>query len=246
MTNNDSRYPRVLPAGDAALTVEFGDRIEPEIHDQVLAFAEHVPALQLPGILEVVPTYRSVTVYIDPLIAEIVPLIQRLAAMAAISTARASVEGRIIEVPVLYGDEFGPDLSAVAEYAKRSREEVITLHSSREYRCYLLGFSPGFPYLGRVPDAIAMPRLSEPRAQVPAGSVGIAGVQTGIYPQATPGGWRLIGRTPIKIYDPVRSQPFLIRPGDRVRFVPISRDQFGEIAAKGARQEAWGERYPRV
>ena len=222
-------YPRILPAGDTALTVEFGDEIAPEIHDRVLAFASRVPALNIAGIIEVVPTYRSVTVYADSLQVDVSRLMDRLASEARNLTAFESGQGRCVEIPVLYGGEFGPDLTAVAAFAGRPMEEVIALHTSVTYRCYMLGFSPGFPYLGRVPDAIAMPRLSEPRAQVAGGSVGIAGIQTGIYPQSSPGGWRVIGRTPLRIYDPARSQPFLISPGDRVRFVPISRKQFDDL-----------------
>jgi len=222
-------YPRVLPAGDTALTVEFGDAIEPEIHDRVLTFSRRVAALDIPGILDIVPTYRSATVYVDPMKVGIETLTERLAAMTTNSEDRESSGGRNVEIPVLYGEDVGPDLPDVAAFARLSITDVITLHSSMEYRCYMLGFSPGFPYLGRVPDAIAMPRLSDPRSQVAAGSVGIAGHQTGVYPQTSPGGWRVIGRTPLRIYDPARPQPFLIAPGDRVRFVPISRKQFDDL-----------------
>ena len=229
MTNDVLSYPRIVPAGDAALTVEFGDTIAPEIHDRVLAFTRQIPALNIPGIIEVVPTYRSATLYLDPLTVEIDPLIERLASIASASLAGESCRGHHIEIPVLYGGEFGPDLPAVAAFANRSIEDVITLHSSQEYRCYMLGFSPGFPYLGRIPDEIAAPRLTEPRVRVPAGSVGIAGAQTGIYPQSSPGGWQLIGRTPMKLYDPGRKQPFMISPGDHVRFRPIARKAFDDL-----------------
>ena len=223
-------YPRILPAGDAAVTVEFGAIIDPEINDLVLAFAGQLESLQVPGIIEVVPTYCSATVHVDPLRVDLEPLTERLAVLAQGASRRPVRPGHTVEIPVVYGDEFGPDLSAVAAYAKRSIEETIALHCSVDYRCYMLGFSPGFPYLGQVPDTIAMPRLAEPRATVPAGSVGIAGAQTGIYPQESPGGWRVIGRTPLQLYEPARSRPFLIEPGDRVRMVRIDREEFERLA----------------
>ena len=222
-------YPRILPAGDAALTVEFGAIIDPEINDLVLAFAGQLESLKLPGIIEVVPTYCSATVYVDPLCVDLEPLAERLKALAQGASRRPARPGRMVEIPVVYGDEFGPDLPDVASYARRSIEETIALHCSADYRCYMLGFSPGFPYLGQVPDTIAMPRLAEPRATVPAGSVGIAGSQTGIYPQESPGGWRVIGRTPLRLYDPARPRPFLIEPGDRVQFRAIDRAEFERL-----------------
>lgn len=229
-------YPRVLSVGDAALMVEFGEAIAPEINDLVLAFAQRVDEIGRDvhrGIIEVVPTYRSATVYFDPLAADGRLLAEQLAALAATLPPRRASQRRMVEVPVLYGGEFGPDLAEVAGYAHRSVEAVIRLHASVTYRCYMLGFSPGFPYLGLVPEAIAMPRLDEPRASVPAGSVGIAGSQTGVYPIESPGGWRLIGRTPLRLYDPERAQPFLVEAGDQVRFVPIERNEYDKLVASG-------------
>jgi inhibitor of KinA len=223
-------YPRVVPAGDSALTVEFGDGIDAAVNDQVLSFADQVAASDIEGLLEVVPAYRSATVYVDPLIADVEPLGERIAELARATPLRRSRPGQVIEIPVAYGGEFGPDLETVAGYAKLSPEEVTVLHTSIDYRCYMLGFSPGFPYLGLVPEAMAMPRRAEPRVRVPAGSVGIAGRQTGIYPQATPGGWQVIGRTPVRLYDPGRLQPFLIAPGDRVRFLRIAPDEFERLS----------------
>jgi inhibitor of KinA len=188
----------------------------------------------------VVPTYRSATVYVDPLTVELGPLTERLRVLAEGAPMRPAAPARTIEIPVAYGGECGPDLSAVAAFAGLSVEEAVALHHSVAYRCYMLGFSPGFPYLGRVPEAIAMPRLSEPRARVPAGSVGIAGSQTGIYPHDSPGGWRLIGRTPLRLYDPGRTEPFLIRAGDQIRFVPIDRQTYDQMVAVSSGQEARG------
>lgn len=203
--------------------MEFGAEIDPAVNDLVLAFADALAAQSLEGLVEVVPTFCSATVYFDPLIAEADALARRLLAVAA-STAVKEIQrpgAHLIEVPVRYGGECGPDLEALAGEAGLPVERVIALHASVEYRVYMLGFMPGFPYLGRVPDAIALPRLATPRQIVSAGSVGIAGSQTGIYPIDSPGGWRLIGLTPLRLYDPQRDPPFLFAPGDRVRFLPI-------------------------
>jgi len=189
-----------------------------------------VEALAITALLEVVPTYRSATVYIDPVVVDVDGLIGRLQTLADGLPHSPSLAGRCLEIPVLYGGDAGPDLAHVSAFAHRSAPEVIALHALVEYRVYMLGFSPGFPYMGRVPEPIAMPRLPTPRIKVPAGSVGIAGFQTGIYPIESPGGWRLIGRTPLRLYDPDRPAPFLFQPGDRVRFVPISQPDYDRQA----------------
>lgn len=225
-------YPRIVPAGDAALTVEFGDTIAPRINDRVLAFVRRVERARLRGLIEVVPAYASATVYIDPLRSNWAGLLNRLTAIARRPAPNARPAGRLVTIPVAYGDEFGPDLPALAKQAGLSEQAVIRLHSSKVYRVYMLGFSPGFPYLGTVPKPIARPRLPEPRKSVPAGSVGIAGSQTGIYPQASPGGWLLIGRTPARLYAPDEPKPFALAPGDRVRFTCLSRDAFERLSEK--------------
>lgn len=225
------RYPRVLAAGDAALTVEFGERIDPKLHERVVAFARAVETLAFKGFVEVVPTYRSVTIYFDPVVTEAGLLAECLIPLAERTPPSALRRPRRLDIPVVYGGEFGPDLPEVASAANLSPEEAIALHASVDYRVFMLGFSPGFPYLGPVPDKLAVPRLGTPRAKVPAGSVGIAGPQTGIYPIESPGGWRLIGRTPLRLYDPSRPKPFLLEPGDRVRFIPISPEEFEHLAA---------------
>lgn len=225
-------YPRVLPAGDAAVTVEFGEAIDPEVNDRVLAFARGVEELALSGVIETVPTYRSATVYFDPSLVDAGSLAQRFQTLAETLPPPISQGRRTVEIPVVYGGEFGPDLAEVATFARLPVELAIALHASVRYRIYMLGFTPGFPYLGPVPDMLAMPRLAEPRTRVPAGSVGIAGSQTGIYPIESPGGWRLIGRTPLRLYDPARPQPFLLEAGDRVQFKPISREEYDRMAAR--------------
>lgn len=221
-----AQYPRVLPLGDTGLSIEFGECIDPALHDRVLAFAETVQAGQFPGVTEVVPTYRAVAVYFDPLHTEGPQLASQLELLASRVPAQPTHAGTLFTVPVVYGGEWGPDLQTVAQLAGLSAEAVVRLHTGTIYRVFMLGFSPGFPYLGPVPPALAVPRLAEPRATVPAGSVGLAGAQTGIYPSDSPGGWRLIGRTPVRIVEWARPEPFLIRPGDRVRFVAITPEEF--------------------
>ncbi len=229
-----SKYPRVLPLGDGGWTIEFGETIDPTINDRVLALTDALEKLSVPGMSELIPTYRSVAVYCDPLLGEAWPLRDRLLDLACTAGTSAPRKPRHVEIPVLYGGECGPDLADVAGMAGLSSEDVVALHTSVVYRVYMLGFSPGFPYLGTVPEKIAAPRLTEPRATVPSGSVGIAGFQTGIYPQESPGGWRLIGRTSARLYDPARSNPFLLQAGDQVRFVSLSREEYEQLGGAGS------------
>lgn len=221
--------PRFLPAGDSALLVEFGDEIDPALNACVHVLAQTLRDRQVPGLGEAVPTYRSLLLHYDPLhltFAEVSALVGEALVQ---SQTGAPAKARLVEIPVCYGGEFGPDLAFVARHNGLSPEEVIRLHSSALYPVYMLGFSPGFAYLGGLPKAIATPRLATPRTQVPAGSVGIAGQQTGIYPIATPGGWQLIGRTPLRLFNPHREPPVRLSPGDRVRFVPIEAEQFAAL-----------------
>ena len=220
---------RLLPLGDAALTVEFGNEINPMLNARVIAFAEVVRAQTWKGVLDVVPTYRSVTIHVDPLCLDLNSLMNRLLNLPFALTQETTLSGTHHTIPVLYGGECGPDLEDVAAHAKISGAELIRLHSSVPYRVYMLGFSPGFPYLGSLPEALAISRLATPRTRVPTGSVGIADRQTGIYPTASPGGWRLIGRTPIELYSPRKTTPFLLSPGDIVRFVPITAQEFDRL-----------------
>jgi inhibitor of KinA len=218
-----------LPLGDAALTVEFGNEIDPALNQRVIAFADTVRTQLWKGVLDVVPTYRSVTIHVDPLALTVNTLTDRLLQLPHTVSSPTASFGNQHTIPVLYGDEWGPDLEDVAAFANMPVADVVRLHSSVLYRVYMLGFSPGFPYLGSVPEPLAIPRLATPRTTVPAGSVGIAGHQTGIYPTSTPGGWRLIGRTPVALYRPTNSTPFLIGPGDVVRFEPIGLREFDRL-----------------
>jgi KipI family sensor histidine kinase inhibitor len=221
---------RLVPLGDSAITVEFGDEIDPNINARVVAFAHRIVEQGWSGILDVVPTYRSVTVHFDPFRWDPADVTDRLTTLPWHETVGAAPDGRLHDIPVLYGGEWGPDLEDVAAFAGLSTADVIALHASVRYRVYMLGFSPGFPYLGLVPEPLAMPRLSTPRPKVPAGSVGLADRQTGIYPTATPGGWRVIGRTPLSLYRKTDLNPFPLKAGDLVRFAPIDRDEFDRLS----------------
>ena len=212
---------RVVPAGDATLIVEFEEVIDPAVNARVMAVSRRVEAARFPGVRDVVPTYRSVAVYFDPLKTDGVALRQLLDREAAGIAPTENAARRPIRVPVCYGGDFGPDLESVAEFAGLPVDHVVRIHAEGTYRVFMLGFVPGFAYLGVLDKRIAAPRLATPRVKVPAGSVGIAGAQTGIYPGETPGGWRLIGRTSVKPFDAARTDPFLLKPGDTVQFFSV-------------------------
>ena len=220
-----SQY-RIVPAGDSVVIVEFEEKIDPGVNAHTIACANAIEAARIDGVRDVVPTYRSVAVYFDPLHTDSDALMERIAHEADQPAPAAAAAAAAVRIPVCYGGEFGPDLASVAAFAGVSPDEVARMHSAATYRVFMLGFVPGFAYLGLVDERIAMPRHSTPRVRVPAGSVGIAGVQTGIYPAETPGGWQLIGRTPSKPFDPSRSEPFLMKAGDAVQFYPIDRSEF--------------------
>jgi len=215
-------WPRFQPVGDAALAVEFGETIDPEVNRRVMAFAQGLEQARLPGIGDIVPTYRSVLVHYDPLVLSYSAAVAWAQSQAAPRSVAPAAARRRIEIPTVYGGEHGPDLDFVAQAHGLSLEDVIRLHSRVDYTVYMMGFMPGFPYLGGLPLELETPRLETPRTQVPAGSVGIAGKQTGIYPLDSPGGWRLIGRTSLRLFDVDLDPPALLAPGDLVRFVPIS------------------------
>jgi len=213
--------PRLLPAGDSALLIEFADEINDAINDRVHALADALRAQARSEIRDLVPAYSSLLVCYNPQRASFAEMCALLRDALAARQLRTARESRRIEIPTRYGDTFGPDLAFVAQHNRLTEDEVIRLHTSVEYRAYFIGFLPGFAYLGSVPASIAVPRMETPRARVPAGSVGIAGRQTGIYPMESPGGWRIIGRTELSLFDPQRDPPVLLQPGDRVRFVAV-------------------------
>jgi inhibitor of KinA len=216
---------RIVPAGDAAWLVEWPARIDPAISGRAVAFAAEARHLD-PAVRDVVVGYCSVTVYFDPLRIDGGDLESQLRRLASNAPDLGETNIAEIDVDVCYGGEFGPDLADVAARVGISEQEVIGLHAERTYRVYVVGFIPGFPYMASVDEKLALPRRSTPRTRVPAGSVAIAAGQTGIYPRETPGGWHLIGRTHVKPYDRSRSNPFLFKPGDRVRFHSIDRAHF--------------------
>jgi inhibitor of KinA len=218
---------RIVPAGDSAIILELGDRIDPVVNERAVSVAQALERLSLPGVRDVVPTFKSVAVYFDPLKTDIDGLTRCLgdeAARGATGTTRT--EEAIVRVPVCYGGEYGPDIEEVARFARTSVAQVIALHAGQTYRVFMLGFLPGFAYMASVHPQITAPRRESPRLRVPPGSVGIAGQQTGIYPSDSPGGWCLIGRTPLRPYDPGRAAPFLFKAGDRVQFDPIGPEQY--------------------
>ena len=222
---------RFLPCGDQAVTVEWGSTIDERINRQVHAFARKVEELSHPAITEVVPTYRSATVHYRPEVLSYEELKQLLLSLTQ-GGIEETEELPVVEIPVCYGGEYGPDLEEVAQHCSLTPEEVIARHTAPTYRIYMLGFTPGFPYLGGMDPSIAAPRRKEPRIHIPAGSVGIAGEQTGVYPIVSPGGWQLIGRTPLRLFDPQREQPILLSAGAGIRFVPIDEETFRKMEEK--------------
>ena len=209
----------IRPASDHSLLVSFGDAIAPEIQRQVRG-AVHALA-GAPGVRNVHPGYASLLVSFDPLAVEPAALAQYIREAVRGAADASAAPPRTVEIPVRYGGEDGPDLEAVARHCGLSTGEVIAIHTGADYLVYFLGFSPGFPYLGGMPERIATPRLERPRRLVPAGSVAIGGSQTGVYPVASPGGWRIIGRTALELFRADREPPALLEMGDRVRFVAV-------------------------
>ena len=225
--------PKYSPVGDRALLVKFGDTIDLDINRKVHALSKVVEEARIHGAEECVPTYASLLVYYNPLKTTYERMVSTLKDLETkLDEYSANMKTRAIIVPTVYGGSFGPDLADVAGYHKLTEAEAIRLHSETEYVVYMIGFIAGFPYMGKVSEAIATPRLENPRLKIPAGSVGIAGNQTGIYPCESPGGWRIIGRTPLTLFNPLEPQPALFQPGDRVRFKPISEKEYQALGGK--------------
>lgn len=222
--------PRFLLAGDRGLVVELGAAIDPEINRKVREISVSLEETPIVGVTEVIPTYRSVLICYDPVRINPERLRKEILDRERSLDKLEIPPPETTEIPVAYGDEFGPDMEFVAQHNRLSPEEVIQIHSSGTYLIYMIGFTPGFPFLGGLSEKLFTPRLENPRQLVPAGSVAIANNQTGIYSLDSPGGWRLIGRTPIKVYDPTRSPPIILKAGNYLRFKRISRDEFQEIA----------------
>ena len=222
---------RFLFQGETGIVVELGNEIDPVINTQVHALSRRIERTLSPMIDAVIPTYRSLLVIFDPLQISRLELISKIQTIVDDMKADSieTTDTQIVVIPTLYGGDAGPDLDFVASHNNLTVEEVIRIHSSVAYRIYMIGFTPGFPYLGGMSEKIAAPRLNTPRTKIQAGSVGIAGTQTGLYPVESPGGWQLIGRTPLKVFDPRSQQPFLYSAGDFLKFEPISASEFNQI-----------------
>lgn len=226
-----TQYPRIIPASDSALLIEFGNSIDYDINNRVYALQREIEASDVnDAVEEFIPSYRSLLVEYDASKfshAEMQSRVSKLVANTSSTSGSMSNAGQATrQIPVAYGGDYGPDLETVAEHAGMSVEDVISIHSGTDYHVFMLGFAPGFPYLGGMDERIACPRLATPRTLVSAGSVGIAESQTGVYPNASPGGWQLIGRTPMALFDVNADPPVAMLPGDKVNFVPISHDEY--------------------
>ena len=231
----------IEPAGDAAIVIRYGNEIEYSVHRKVQMLSNYLTQNSFKGFIECIPSYTSLTVFYDPLLVEKSHAYKVGQIVSPYKTVRSIIEDilsnlkdeeakahRTVEIPVCYGGECGPDLEFVAKQNNLTTDEVISLHSGGEYLVYMLGFAPGFPFLGGMSEKIATPRRSTPRTSIPAGSVGIAGKQTGVYPISTPGGWQLIGQTPLSLFLSEKEPPSLLQAGDIVKFYPISYNDFLE------------------
>lgn len=228
----------ITPLGEAALSVSFGHAISPDIHRHVRALGEYLEKNPFPGFIENILSYTAVTVMYDPFFVKTRDRSDRTAAEIVGDIIRQAVDeadkqplnpAAVVEIPVCYGGEYGPDLEYVASCHDMTPEEVVKIHSSAEYLVYMIGFCPGFPYMGGLDDRIATPRRKSPRLEIPARSVGIAGQQTGAYPLATPGGWQIIGRSAVELFTPEGQTPSLLKSGDKVHFIPVDKAKYEEI-----------------
>jgi len=212
--------------------VEYGDVIDPDINNTVRSMAIVMERESLKGVLETIPTYRSMLIIYDPTITNPKKLKKEIIALEERLSQIKIPPPDTVEIPVCYGGEFGPDIQFVAEHNSITEDDVVRIHSEGEYRIFMIGFTPGFPFLGGLPKVLHTPRLETPRTFVPEGSVGIANNQTGIYPLASPGGWQLIGKTPVKLFTPEQANPFIYKVGDRIKFKPISAEDYARLTGE--------------
>lgn len=229
MTATAKITPRLLPYGDGAFLVEFADTIDRKISEHILHLNQQVRQAELPGLLETVPTFRSLLVRYDAGETSFRTLSEQVMSLQKTSGAEPRFSRRW-RVPVCYEPDFAPDLADVADATGMSSDQVVKMHTGVTYHIYMIGFVAGYPYLGDLPQALSLPRRTDPRLRVPAGSIAIALTMAAIYPLVSPGGWHLIGRTPIKLFDPRWQQPALFAPGDSIDFVPIRAARFEELA----------------
>ena len=228
---------KIRPAGDASLLIEFGKEISPEINAKITATVQLMKEQHIEGVVDIIPAFCSLLINYDPRVLSYDELSKRMKRLLNIEIKAGETGRRVFEIPVCYGGQYGPDLANIAEHAGLTEEEVIEIHSSRDYLIYMLGFLPGFCYLGGLDERIHTPRLANPRLKINAGSVGIGGSQTGIYPLDSPGGWQLMGMTPVKTYDPDREVPILLSAGDFIRFIPVDEEEYLRIKELVERDE---------
>ena len=221
----------ILTAGDSSLLIQFGNEISPEINQKITATVQLMREQHIEGVLDVIPAFCSLLINYDPRVISYNEITKRMKKLLKVETKTGEKRKKVFEIPVCYGGKYGPDLAYIAEHAGMTEEEVIALHSSTDYLIYMLGFLPGFCYLGGLDERLHTPRLATPRIKIDAGSVGIGGSQTGIYPMDSPGGWQLMGMTPVKTYDPEREVPILVEAGDYIRFVPVDEEEYLRIKA---------------
>jgi KipI family sensor histidine kinase inhibitor len=227
---------RFLPAGDKALVVEFGDTIERALSERVLRLAERLKELRLQGVIETLPTFRSLLVRYDPLQTSGAALEKEISAHLA-DEAGARGETRLWHIPACYDRRCAPDLDEVAERTKLTTDDVVARHSGTDFLVYVVGFAAGFPYMGDLPAELVLPRRADPRVRVPAGSIAMATTLTGIYPLESPGGWHLIGAAPIRLFDPTWKRPALLRPGDFAKFEPVNFAEYERVRAAVERND---------
>lgn len=236
---SESPFPRIVPLGDCALVVEFGEAIDPHLSSHIAALAQRLRSDPPAGVRDIVPTYATLALHYDPVAVgsddspyEI--LAAEVEAWLKEQPGEVAAGGRLIEIPVCYGGEYGEDLEALAQRHGLAHAEVVRLHSEPEYHVHMLGFVPGFAYLGGLDARLATPRRDSPRARVPPGSVAIGGGQTGVFPLETPGGWHLIGRTPLRLFTPDAEPPCLLNAGDKVRFLAIDAREYARLSSTAA------------
>ncbi len=219
-------------AGDQGLLVEYGEGIDPGINAKVRAMAMGLKETKPKGIVEIIPTYRSLLVIYDPILTNPYILEKFMGELEVSAQKKSIPPSTVVEIQVCYGKGYGPDIENVARTNGITPNEVIQIHSKSEYLIYMVGFTPGFPFLGGLSEKLFTPRLETPRLKVPKGSVGIANNQTGVYPIESPGGWQLIGRTPLNLFDPGRANPLLYQAGDKIKFIPVTEDEYKELLNK--------------
>lgn len=229
MKKENIEKPIFRNAGDTGLIVEFGKKIDPDINNRVRAMQRALKKQTIKGIKEIIPSYTSLLLIYDPLQTDFQNLINLIEDIEKNLDTSQIVPGEVVKIPVCYGDDLGPDIENVEKSSGLSRDEVIKLHCEPEYLIYMIGFTPGFPFLGGLNEKLFTPRLKTPRVSVPKGSVGIANNQTGMYPIASPGGWQLIGQTPLNLFALHRKNPFLYKAGDRIKFIPVSKKEFKRL-----------------